>query len=254
VLGRRCDSLRSTGQRGEGELATTTIRVPHEGNDMAAVALALYIVFGVLALGGRCWMQWHRTGSTGYRGISRRLGVIGLLGGIAFIAAMMGGLAAPLLQLLGVVSPLHIRDYRWVNAAGLVLAVCGLAATMYAQLDMGDSWRVGVDTSETTKLVRTGTFKVVRNPIFAAMLVFILGQALLAPNPVAIAVFVTFLAAIEVSVRTVEEPYLLGVHGDEYRDYTARVGRFVPGIGLIGRDGYPPSGQRAPGARFDVRG
>jgi protein-S-isoprenylcysteine O-methyltransferase Ste14 len=59
-----------------------------------------------------------------------------------------------------------------------------------------------------------------------------LGQTLLAPNPVAIAVFTIFLAAIEVSVRTVEEPYLLGVHGDEYHDYTTRVGRFVPGIGL----------------------
>jgi protein-S-isoprenylcysteine O-methyltransferase Ste14 len=202
-----------------------------KGMTMAAVALALYIAFGVLALGGRCWMQWRRTGSTGYRGISRRLGFVGLVGGIAFIVAMVGGLAAPLLQLLGVVSPLHILDHRW-GYAGVVLAVCGLAATMYAQLDMGDSWRVGVDTSETTTLVRTGVFKVVRNPIFVAMLVFMLGQTLLAPNPVAIAVLAIFLAAIEVSVRTVEEPYLLGVHGDAYHDYTARVGRFVPGIGL----------------------
>jgi protein-S-isoprenylcysteine O-methyltransferase Ste14 len=208
---------------------------------MAAVALALYIAFGVLALGGRCWMQWRRTGSTGYRGISRRLGFIGLAGGIAFIVAMVGGLAAPLLQLVGVVSPLEILDNRWVNAAGLVLAVCALAATMYAQLDMGDSWRVGVDPSETTTLVRTGAFKVVRNPIFVAMFVFILGQTLLAPNPVAIAVFAIFLVAVEISVRTVEEPYLLGVHGDAYRDYSARVGRFVPGIGLI-----PNRGRRIP--------
>jgi protein-S-isoprenylcysteine O-methyltransferase Ste14 len=64
------------------------------------------------------------------------------------------------------------------------------------------------------------------------MLVFMLGETLLAPNPVAIAVFVIFVAAIEVSVRTVEEPYLLRIHGDDYRDYTAGVGRFVPGIGL----------------------
>jgi protein-S-isoprenylcysteine O-methyltransferase Ste14 len=112
---------------------------------------------------------------------------------------------------------------------------------MYAQLDMGDSWRVGVDPSETTTLVRTGAFKVVRNPIFVAMFVFILGQTLLAPNPVAIAVFAIFLVAVEISVRTVEEPYLLGVHGDAYRDYSARVGRFVPGIGLI-----PNRGRRIP--------
>lgn len=199
---------------------------------MAAVALTLYIVFGVLALGLRCWMQWRRTGSTGYRGISRRLGLLGLLGGVGFIVAMAGGLAAPLLQLLGAVAPLQILDHRSVNGAGLALAVCGLAATLHAQLDMGESWRVGVDISETTTLVRTGTFKLVRNPIFAAMLVFMLGETLMAPNLVAIAVFAIFLAAIEVSVRSIEEPYLLGIHGDDYRDYTASVGRFVPGIGL----------------------
>jgi protein-S-isoprenylcysteine O-methyltransferase Ste14 len=203
-----------------------------KGTTMATVALALYIAFGLLALGWRCWMQWRRTGSTGFQRISRGVSLLGLVGGVGFIVAMMGGLVAPLLQLFGVVSPLHILDHRWVNVAGFALAVCGLAATLYTQLDMGDSWRIGVDTSETTTLVRTGTFRLVRNPIFGAMVVFTLGETLLAPNPVAIAVFAIFLAAVEVSVRTVEEPYLLDVHGDDYRDYTGSVGRFVPGIGL----------------------
>ena len=117
-------------------------------------------------------------------------------------------------------------------ALALYIAFGGLAATLYAQLDMGESWRVGVDTSETTTLVRSGSFRLIRNPIFAAMLVFMLGETLLAPNPVAIAVFAIFLVAVEVSVRSVDEPYLLAVHGDDYRDYTASVGRFVPGIGL----------------------
>ena len=198
---------------------------------MAAIALTLYIAFGVLALGGRLWMQWSRTGSTGYRGISRSLGILGLAGGISFIVAMVGGLAAPLLQLLRVVAPLRILDHGWVNGVGLALAACGLGATIYAQLDMGESWRVGIDTTETTTLVRW-TFSLVRNPIFAAMVVFTLGETLLAPNPVAIAVFVIFLGAVEVSVRSAEEPHLLRVHGDDYRDYMAEVGRFVPGIGL----------------------
>jgi protein-S-isoprenylcysteine O-methyltransferase Ste14 len=202
---------------------------------MAAIALTLYIAFGVLALGGRLWMQWSRTGSTGYRGISRSLGILGLAGGISFIVAMVGGLAAPLLQLLRVVAPLRILDHGWVNGAGLALAACGLGATIYAQLDMGESWRVGIDTTETTTLVRTGTFSLVRNPIFAAMVVFTLGETLLAPNPVAIAIFVIFVVAVEVSVRSAEEPYLLRIHGDDYRDYMAEVGRFAPRIGLTHR-------------------
>ena len=199
---------------------------------MAVIALTLYIAFGVLALGGRLFMQRRRTGSTGYRGISRSLGIVGLAGGISFIVAMVGGLVAPLLQLLRVVTPLRILDHGWVNGAGIALAACGLGATIHAQLDMGESWRVGIDTTETTTLVRTGTFGLVRNPIFAAMVVFMLGQTLLAPNPVAIAVFVIFVAAVEVSVRGAEEPYLLRAHGDDYRDYMATVGRFVPGVGV----------------------
>jgi protein-S-isoprenylcysteine O-methyltransferase Ste14 len=34
-------------------------------------------------------------------------------------------------------------------------------------------------------------------------------------------------------VRGAEEPYLLRVHGDAYRCYAARAGRFVPGIGRL---------------------
>ncbi|MFZ0230386.1 MAG: isoprenylcysteine carboxylmethyltransferase family protein, partial [Mycobacterium sp.] len=33
--------------------------------------------------------------------------------------------------------------------------------------------------------------------------------------------------------RRVEEPYLLATHGAAYRRYTASVGRFIPGVGLI---------------------
>jgi protein-S-isoprenylcysteine O-methyltransferase Ste14 len=47
------------------------------------------------------------------------------------------------------------------------------------------------------------------------------------------AVVVTWLG-LELQVRAVEEPYLLRTHGDEYRVYAARVGRFLPGVGRFG--------------------
>jgi protein-S-isoprenylcysteine O-methyltransferase Ste14 len=65
------------------------------------------------------------------------------------------------------------------------------------------------------------------------MFTFGLGIALVTPNLVAFAGFVLLVATIELQVRRVEEPYLLRTHGDTYRDYTASVGRFIPGIGLI---------------------
>ena len=73
----------------------------------------------------------------------------------------------------------------------------------------------------------------VRNPIYTAMFTFGLGIALVTPNLVACAGFILLVASIELQVRLVEEPYLLKTHGDAYRGYTASVGRFIPGAGLI---------------------
>src|SRR3546814_15382651 len=66
----------------------------------------------------------------------------------------------------------------WIQVGGTVLAVAGIAATLYAQRDMGESWRIGVDPSETTTLVLRGVFGLVRNPIFTAMLIFAAGITL----------------------------------------------------------------------------
>ena len=65
------------------------------------------------------------------------------------------------------------------------------------------------------------------------MLTFDLGIALVTPNFVALAGLALAVAALELQVRRVEEPYLLGKHGQAYRSLTASVGRFVPGVGLI---------------------
>jgi protein-S-isoprenylcysteine O-methyltransferase Ste14 len=91
----------------------------------------------------------------------------------------------------------------------------------------------GVDDSEATSLVRHGVFGVVRNPIYAAMFVFWLGSALIAPNIVVIVGYVLLAVSIELQVRLVEEPHLLKVHGGSYREYASTVGRFVPHTGLI---------------------
>lgn len=200
---------------------------------MPVVALVLFAVFAMLGFGWRSWLQHRRTGSTGFRGITGRVGSVEWFAGVGFVVAMAAAFFAPVLQLAGVVSPLDFLHARWIQLVGIVVAVVGIAATVYAQVDMGESWRIGVDPSETTTLVRQGVFGLVRNPIFAAMLVFGLGIALVTPNVVAIVGVTLLVLTIEAQVRVVEEPYLMTNHGDAFRDYTAAVGRFVPGVGRI---------------------
>ncbi|RAV12790.1 isoprenylcysteine carboxylmethyltransferase family protein [Mycolicibacterium sp. GF69] len=200
---------------------------------MPIVALGLFVLFAALGFGWRSWQQHRRTGSAGFRGISGRPFSLEWFAGVGFIVSMGFAVFAPILQLAGVITPLTPLDHRWLNGAGIAIAVVGIAATLYAQLDMGDSWRIGVDADETTNLVRSGVFGWVRNPIFTAMLAFGLGIALITPNIVAVVGFVLLVATIEAQVRVVEEPYLLATHGDSYRAYLATVGRFVPYVGRI---------------------
>ncbi|AJR29912.1 protein-S-isoprenylcysteine methyltransferase [Mycolicibacterium fortuitum subsp. fortuitum DSM 46621 = ATCC 6841 = JCM 6387] len=186
-----------------------------------------------MAFGWRSWTQYRHTGSTVFRGVSGRPGSLQWCAGVGFIAAILAGLAAPLLQLLAILAPVAALQAPWIQASGTVLAGGGIAATVYAQRDMGQSWHIGVDPGETTTLVRDGVFGLVRNPIFTGMLFFAAGITLMTPNLLALAAFAVLLATIELQVRVVEEPYLNAAHGQAYRDYCRDVGRFVPRIGRI---------------------
>jgi protein-S-isoprenylcysteine O-methyltransferase Ste14 len=200
---------------------------------MAIAALTLYGVFIVSGFGWRSYRQWRRTGSTGMRGFHGRPGSLEWLAGAGFVVAILLGAVSPMLQLAGVLSPVGALDHLAVSVLGGVVAVLGIAATLWAQESMGDSWRIGVDASETTELVDGGVFGSVRNPIFSAMLGFGGGVTLMVPNILALFGFGLLLVTIEIQVRVVEEPYLRLTHGRRYGEYAQRVGRFVPGVGRM---------------------
>jgi protein-S-isoprenylcysteine O-methyltransferase Ste14 len=197
----------------------------------ATVALVLLAVFGLLGFGWRSWLQHRRTGSTGFRGVNGRIGSVEWGAGVGFAVALVVTVAGPALQFCRIIPTLSYPG--WIHIAGVVLATMGIALTVWAQLDMGDSWRVGVDADETTELVQTKVFGWVRNPIYTAMLSFEFGIALMVPNVLTIAGSALAIGALELQVRRVEEPYLLAKHDAAYRNYTGRVGRFIPGVGLI---------------------
>jgi protein-S-isoprenylcysteine O-methyltransferase Ste14 len=201
---------------------------------MGWVALGCYALYLALAFVLRSLIQRRRTGSTGFKGISGHPGSLEWWAGVLFGVALIVGVLAPVLDVTDVLDPIGALDGPGAHALGLILFGLGLAATLYAQLAMGESWRVGVDESETTDLVTGGPFAVVRNPIFAAMIPTSLGLALMVPNVVAWAGFAALVLALEIQVRLVEEPYLHSVHGHAYASYAARTGRFAPRVGRMG--------------------
>lgn len=204
---------------------------------MGMLALFFYVLFIALAFGLRTLFQWRRTGSTGVNGMSGKPGSLEWLGGVLFVVALVGGIAAPALDVAGALSPIPLLDGPVLQGLGCLSFALGLVATVLSQFLMGDSWRIGVDFSERTTLVTGGPFAYVRNPIFTSMLVASTGLVLVVPNIVALLAFAGLLGAVEIQVRAVEEPYLLRTQGAAYASYARRVGRFVPGWGLLDRVG-----------------
>lgn len=195
---------------------------------MAIAALSLEVAYLLVAFAARAAIQRVRTGDWGMRrpatGTERV--AVGTFG-----AGLAATFAAPVAD---VASGMPAADLPTpVGVVGLVLLAGSVAGTFHAQLAMGASWRVGVDTSEQTELVTGGPFRSVRNPIFTFMVASAVGVAMAVPNLAAVAGVLLSAAGAEMQTRLVEEPYLSAHHGERYRSYAAITGRFVPGVGRL---------------------
>lgn len=117
-------------------------------------------------------------------------------------------LGAPIAELAGY-NPL--TTYTWLRG-GNVAPEWSVVLTFVAPAAMGAEWRIGIDATEPTALVSNGAFALVRNPIFTAMIIAAVGLTMIVPNVLSIVGLVSFLAAIELQVRFVEDPHLRRLH------------------------------------------
>ena len=198
---------------------------------MPWLALALCILWFASLFVFRTLAQLKNTGSTGIKGFHGAVGSLPWLAGAFYSVGLVLAPLAPIATLNGWTGGALVVTNDVIHALGAIFAVAGIAGALLAQLAMGDSWRVGVDESETTELVTTGLFAWARNPIFSFVLLSLAGLLLLVPNPIALVCGVLIVAGTELQVRAVEEPYLERTHGEDYVSYAARVGRFIPGVG-----------------------
>jgi protein-S-isoprenylcysteine O-methyltransferase Ste14 len=200
---------------------------------LAGWAVGLLLLYLALAFGVRVAVALRTTGGTGIAPL-RGAPPLELLGGALFAAAIAMGVANPVLVLADALEPIESLDETPSHAIGFALCGIGIAGTFLAQMEMGRSWRIGVDQSERTELVTGGVFSLCRNPIYTFMIVSWIGFALLVPTWLSAASVPAAIVAFEIQVRLVEEPYLLRTHGERYRAWAARAGRFVPVIGRLG--------------------
>ncbi len=193
----------------------------------------------VLLLGVLCWRSWWQRRRYGSPGVllfrSRRwqeklrdaLGVVLVL----FLVGQAVTAAAWPKSLARLASTDQPAAEIW-QATGTVLLFGGIVLLVIAQLNLGASWRIGIEEGSRPGLVMSGFYRFCRNPIFFAILIMLTGYTLLLPTRLSLALLVGAFIGIRQQVLT-EEAYLCRTYGDVYRAYAHRVGRFVPGIGRL---------------------
>ena len=123
-------------------------------------------------------------------------------------------------------APLVWLENGAVKSIGLVLLFASLIWTAIAQIQMGASWRIGIDEKNQPELVRNGLFSVSRNPIFFGMRVALLGFFLTLPNAFTLLAFVLGDVLMQIQVR-LEEEFLRRTHGEKYSEYCEMVRRWI---------------------------
>ncbi len=151
----------------------------------------------------------------------------------------LGKVSAPITSLIFIVALVnlfytvglqYLAPFAWLEIsilkyAGFALIHLALLWIIIAQVQMSNSWRVGIDHSAKTELKTNGLFSVSRNPVFLGMLLTLAGVFFILPNAITLLVFVASTLLFQVQVR-LEEEYLYKTHGEDYLNYCQKIGRW----------------------------
>ena len=125
----------------------------------------------------------------------------------------------------------YLAPIRWLEQAllqwiGVVFLLVSLVWTIIAQAQMGEAWRIGVDTEHRTPLIQTGIFRISRNPIYIGVVITLSGLFLIIPNAITLLILVVGIVLIGVQIR-LEEEHLGKMYSKQYAEYCGRVRRWL---------------------------
>ena len=115
-------------------------------------------------------------------------------------------------------------------AAGVACLAIGLWLFFRSHADLGTNWSVTLELRQEHRLVTQGVYRAIRHPMYTALTLYAVGQALVIPNWVAGFSNVTAFAVLLALRLGKEEKMMAEQFGAEYAAYSARTKRLVPGV------------------------
>jgi protein-S-isoprenylcysteine O-methyltransferase Ste14 len=143
---------------------------------------------------------------------------------VLYLPFVAYGLQPALMEWSSIQAPLPIR---WLAS---VVGVAMLPVLAWVMISIGKNVSETYLTKESHKLVTAGPYRWVRHPLYTVAAIALISLSIVASNWLMLAVAFCAPIAIGLFVVPREETELIRRFGDEYREYQARTGMFVPQI------------------------
>jgi protein-S-isoprenylcysteine O-methyltransferase Ste14 len=122
--------------------------------------------------------------------------------------------------------PLHLIPLL----TGSLCLMLGLWLFHRSHAHLGRNWSITLEVREKHDLVAHGVYRWVRHPMYLALLIYSLGQALVLPNWLAGASYgVAMVLLVALRLRP-EERMMVEQFGKDYEAYMATTKRLIPGV------------------------
>ena len=152
-------------------------------------------------------------------------------GPVMWVLMSLWGVAQILPIFYVLTSWLDFANYHlptWAGLAGAAIFVAGLWLLWRSHADLGRNWSPSLQIKEGHALETDGVYQHIRHPMYAAHLLWGIGQALLIQNWIAgWGGLVLFIPICLLRVPP-EERMMLEKFGEEYRSYMERTGGIIP--------------------------
>ena len=114
-----------------------------------------------------------------------------------------------------------------IALAGLGLAICGVAFSIWARLILGENWSSSPTIKQDHRLIVSGPYRAVRHPIYTGLLLALLGSALQHGLVRSFLAVLTCAVGLYLKV-SVEEEFMIHRFGEAYLRYRRNVSALVP--------------------------